>query len=175
MRYILVVASETPAVELGIKTARAWVDAGARYICAWGPDSEGVHESFDYAGFLPEYGEEVELVTTAHRDEPIEEALWFAFSCAKSVEPDRELNVVVIVVDSDSLETGAGFGWRTTKADRQISNLEVSMPAVGTFKNGGSIDFACVAGATRLYSGCKGGASTSATETPLLETARRGK
>ena len=107
MRYILVVASETPAVELGIKTARAWVDAGAR--CAWGPDSEEVHESFDYAGFLPEYGEEVELVTTAHRDEPIEEALWFAFNCAKSVEPDQELNVVVIVVDSDSLETRCRF------------------------------------------------------------------
>jgi len=161
----------------GIKTARAWVDAGASYICAWGPGCEEVEESFDYASFLPEYGGELTftLLTTVHKDEPIEEALWFAFNCAKSVEPDQELNVVVIVVDSDSLETGAGFGWRTTKADRQISNLEVSMPAVGTFKNGGSIDFACVAGATRLYSGCKGGASTSATETPLLETARRGK
>jgi hypothetical protein len=42
--------------------------------------------------------------------------------------------------------------------------------------NGGdSIDFACVAGAARLYSGGKGGASTIATETPDLETARRGK
>jgi hypothetical protein len=81
------------------------VDAGARYICAWGPDSEQIHESFDYAGFLPEYGEEVELMTTAHQDEPIEEALWFAFNCAKLVEQDQELSVVVIVVDSDSLET----------------------------------------------------------------------
>ena len=104
-RYIFVVASEKPTVALGIKAARAWVDAGARYICAWGPYAEEVHESFDYAGFLPEYGGEVAIVTTAHQDEPIEEALWFAFYCAKSVDSEPELNVVVIVVDSESLET----------------------------------------------------------------------
>jgi hypothetical protein len=107
--YVLVMASEKPMVALSIKTARAWVDAGARYICAWGPDSEEAHESFDYASFLPEYGEEVELMTTAHQNEPIEEALWFAFNCAKSVEPDQELNVVVIVVDSDALESRCRF------------------------------------------------------------------
>jgi hypothetical protein len=114
-RYILVVASEKPTLGLGIKTARAWVDAGARYICAWGPDSEEVHESFDYAGFLPEYGEEVELVTTAHKNEPIEEALWFAFNCAKSVDSESELNVVVIVVDSESLETQCRFWLENNK------------------------------------------------------------
>jgi hypothetical protein len=102
-RYILVVASEKPTVALGIKAARAWVDAGARYICAWGPDSEEVHESFDYAGFLPECGEEVELVTTAHKDEPIEEALWFAFNCAKSVDTEPELNVVLSVAAPSSI------------------------------------------------------------------------
>jgi hypothetical protein len=115
VRYILVVASEKPAVELGIKTARAWVDAGARYICAWGPDSEQAHASFDYAGFLPEYGEEVELVTTAHRDEPIEEALWFAFNCAKAVELESELNAVVIVVDSHALEVRCRFWLENNK------------------------------------------------------------
>jgi hypothetical protein len=84
--YVLVMASEKPTVALSIKIARVWVDAGARYICAWGPDCEQVEESFDYASFLPEYGEELELVTTAHQNEPIEDALWFAFNCAKSVE-----------------------------------------------------------------------------------------
>jgi hypothetical protein len=107
--YVLVIASENPTVALDIKTARAWVDAGASYICAWGPDSEQVEESFDYASFLPEYGKELELMTTAHQDEPIEEALWFAFHCAKSVESDQELNVVVIIVDSESLETRCHF------------------------------------------------------------------
>jgi hypothetical protein len=107
--YVLVIASEKPTVALDIKTARACVDAGASYICAWGPDSEQVEESFDYASFLPEYGKELELMTTAHQDEPIEEALWFAFHCAKSVESDQKLNVVVIIVDSESLETRCHF------------------------------------------------------------------
>lgn len=106
-RYILVVASEKPAVNLSIKTARAWVDAGASYVCAWGPDSNEVEDSFDYASFLPEYGGELpfHLMTTVHKDEPIEEALYFAFYCAKDVGFEPELSVVVIVVDSESLET----------------------------------------------------------------------
>jgi hypothetical protein len=109
--YVLLIASEKPTVALGIKTVRAWVDAGASYICAWGPDCEQVEESFDYSSFLPEYGKELAfaLMTTSHKDEPIEEALWFAFNCAKSVDPEQELNVVVIVVDSDSLETRCHF------------------------------------------------------------------
>lgn len=109
--YVLLIASEKPTVALSIKTARAWVDAGASYICAWGPDCEQVEESFDYSTFLPEYGEELAftLLTTTHQDEPVEEALWFAFNCAKSVESDQELNAVVIVVDSDSLETRCHF------------------------------------------------------------------
>src|ERR1700730_10041863 len=67
--YVLVIASERSTVALDIKTARAWVDAGASY----------------------------------------EEALWFAFHCAKSVESDQKLNVVVIIVDSESLETRCHF------------------------------------------------------------------
>jgi hypothetical protein len=110
-KFILVIASEKPTVELSIKTARAWVDAGASYVCAWGPDAEEVEDSFDYASFMPEYGGELPftLMTTAHKDEPLEEALWFAFNCAKSVDSEPELKVVVIVVDSDSLETRCRF------------------------------------------------------------------
>jgi hypothetical protein len=72
-RYILVVASEKSVVDLGIKTARAWVDAGAAYVCAWGPGSDEVEDSFDYASFLPECGGELlfALMTTAHKDEPL--------------------------------------------------------------------------------------------------------
>jgi hypothetical protein len=114
--YVLVIASEKPKVPLSIKTARAWAEAGACYICAWGPDAEEVEESFDYAGFLPEYGQELELMTTAHKEEPIEEALWFAFNCAKSVDSDQELKVVVIAVDSDSLETRCRY-WLESRRD----------------------------------------------------------
>ena len=44
-------------------------------------------------------------MTTAHHDEPLDEALWFAFYCAKDADFKPEWSVVVIVVDSESLET----------------------------------------------------------------------
>jgi hypothetical protein len=76
-----------------------------------GPDCEQVEESFDYSSFLPECGEELAFtqMTTSHKDEPIEEALWFAFNRAKSGDSEQELNVIVIVVDPDSLETRCRF------------------------------------------------------------------
>jgi 2-methylisocitrate lyase-like PEP mutase family enzyme len=105
-RYVLVIASEKQAVPLGIKTARAWIDAGASYICAWGPDSAAVEETFDYSTFLSEYGEPLPftLMTTSHNEKTPKEALWFAFYDAVLPDDlDDELNAVVIVVDSDSL------------------------------------------------------------------------
>jgi hypothetical protein len=112
-KYILVIASERQTVSLGTKTARAWVDAGASYICAWGPDSRAVEETFDYASFLPEFGESLPftLMTTSHRDETPEEALWFAFYTATPPDDlDHDLTSVVIIVDSDSLEA-ACIAW----------------------------------------------------------------
>jgi hypothetical protein len=41
-KYVLVIASERQTLPLSTQNARAWVDAGASYICAWGPDSEQV-------------------------------------------------------------------------------------------------------------------------------------
>ena len=106
-RYILVIASERKVLPLSTKVARAWVDAGASYICAWGPDSEQVEETFDYASFLPECGDPLPftLMTTLHTDETLEETLWFAFYTASPPDDlDHALNSVVIVVDSESLE-----------------------------------------------------------------------
>ena len=107
-KYILLIASERQVMPLGVKTARAWVDAGASYICAWGRDSAAVEETFDYAAFLPDCGDPLPftLMTTSHRDKTPVEALWFAFYNARS--PDdlkHELNTVVIVVDSEELWT----------------------------------------------------------------------
>lgn len=106
-KYVLVIASEKKVVPLNTKIARTWINAGAAYICAWGPDSEQVEESFDYAAFLPECGEPLPftLMTTSHRDDTPDEALWFAFYNA--VSPDDlhdDLNSVVIIVDSEALE-----------------------------------------------------------------------
>jgi len=114
-RYVLVVASEKQTVPFGTKTARAWIDAGASYICVWGPDSEAVEETFDYAAFLPEYGEPLPftLMTTSHNEKTPKDALWFAFYNAVPPDDlDDELNAVVIVVDSDSL-AAACTAWVT--------------------------------------------------------------
>jgi hypothetical protein len=56
-KYVVVIASERQKVPFGSKAARAWIDAGASYICSWGPDSANVEEAFDDASFLPELGE----------------------------------------------------------------------------------------------------------------------
>jgi hypothetical protein len=82
-----------------------------------GPDSESVHEAFDYASFLPQFGGDLpfHLLTTAHTDEPVEEALWFAFNCARSADSAPDLNMVVIVVDSEALETRCRYWLETNK------------------------------------------------------------
>lgn len=104
--YVLLVASERLTSACTEEHVRAWVEAGASYICAWGPASGVIEEAFDYASFLPSLGEPLSftLMTTSHKDD-LEEALWFAFYCA--VPPDDlpgELNTVVVVVDSPALE-----------------------------------------------------------------------
>jgi hypothetical protein len=106
-KYVLVVASESAAIQFAEEQARAWVEAGAAYVCAWGPASSVVEETFDHASFLPELGEPLPftLMTTSHEKEPLEEALWFAFYTATPPEDlPHELNTVVVVVDSAALE-----------------------------------------------------------------------
>ena len=106
-KYVLVIASERASIHCTQEHARAWVEAGASYVCAWGPAAGEVEEAFDYASFLPELGEPLPftLMTTSHVGEPLEDALWFAFHTA--VPPDDlpyELNSVVVAVDSVALE-----------------------------------------------------------------------
>jgi len=106
-KYVLFTASERNAQLSKVEAARAWVEAGASYICAWGPNSPEVEGTFDYAAFLPELGEPLPftLMTTSHKDEPLEEALWFAFYNGKTPEEtDDGVSPVVVVVDSEALE-----------------------------------------------------------------------
>jgi hypothetical protein len=108
--YVLFMASHRSAQAAKVEVARAWVEAGAAYVCAWGPNSPEVEETFDYAAFLPELGEPLSetLMTTSHRDELLEEALWFAFYNAKA--PDEVGDgacPVVVVVDSQVLKERA--------------------------------------------------------------------
>ena len=105
--YVLVVVSERVAQLSQVETARAWVNAGVCYVCAWGPNSPEIEETFDYASFLPELGDPLPftLMTTSHTDEPLEEALWFAFYSSNAPdEPEDGTCPVVVVADSAALE-----------------------------------------------------------------------
>jgi TPR repeat protein len=106
-KYVLLVASEKASACSTVEAARAWLEAGASYVCAWGPSSPEVEEAFDYAAFLPEMGDPLPftLMTTNHQSDALTEALWFAFYSA--MPPDDlgcALESVVVVVDSSALE-----------------------------------------------------------------------
>jgi hypothetical protein len=105
-KFILVALSEGHLRGVTPKAARACIDQGASYICAWGHDCEDLEETFDYAAFLPELGGELPftLMTTAHREDTLEDALEFAFRWAQP--PDDfpfPLNRVVVVADTKGL------------------------------------------------------------------------
>jgi hypothetical protein len=102
-RYVLFIASEKSVISAEVRDARRWVDAGVGYMCAWGPASSELDDLFDYATFLPEVGTPLTftLMTTWHDNEPLEDALWFAFY--NTTAPDElevEIESVVILVDS---------------------------------------------------------------------------
>ncbi|WP_124540630.1 DUF7684 family protein [Piscinibacter terrae] len=106
-KYVLFIASHRAARFSTPELARRWIDAGAVYVCAWGPASEQVEEDFDYASFLPDLGTPLPftLMTTSHPDESLFESLWFALYSAQPVSNlDAELDDVVILVDSSELE-----------------------------------------------------------------------
>jgi len=117
-KYALVVASEREGNHLSVKAARSWVDTGACYVCAWGPSSREIEDSFDYSSFLPELGEPLPftLMTTSHHRD-IEEALWFAFYNGKAPEePEDGACPVIVVVDSEALEAKA-IAWVQGKTE----------------------------------------------------------
>lgn len=105
-KYVLFVASERVDVSAEVAQARSWVDAGAAYMCAWGPASSELDDVFDYAAFLPEVGEPLAfaLLTTWHDKEALEDALWFAFYNATAPDDLKdELESVVVLTDSLAL------------------------------------------------------------------------
>ena len=105
-KYVLVLASATEGTPLSAQQARRWVDAGASYVCCWGPDAESHEETFDYAAFLPALGDPLPctLMTTSHGNERFEEALWFAlWNTSPPADLHAEYRLVVIQTDSAAL------------------------------------------------------------------------
>ena len=106
-KYVLLVASEEKTPNLSVARARKWIEAGAAFVCTWGPSCQDLEELFDYAAFSPELGEPIPftVMTTSHQNENLDEALWFAFYTAFAPEDlPSPLSSVVVLVDSVSLE-----------------------------------------------------------------------
>jgi hypothetical protein len=106
-KYVLFTASERSDATMSVQQARRWLDAGAAYVCSWGPGAPETEESFDYASFLPELGDPVPytVMTTSHSNETLEEALWFAFWNARPPDDQPDpMSSVVVLVDSAELE-----------------------------------------------------------------------
>jgi hypothetical protein len=67
------------------------IDQGIAYLCAWGPDCERVHDIFDEVHVMREIDEKREyphVMTTWHKDESLDEALWHMLN---SAYPDEVL------------------------------------------------------------------------------------
>jgi hypothetical protein len=107
-KYVLVTVSERADAIMSVEQARRWLEAGAAYVCSWGPGSSAMEESFDYASFLPKLGVPFPytVMTTSHPKETMEEALWFAFWNARPPDDQPDpISSVMVLLDSASLET----------------------------------------------------------------------
>ena len=92
--------------ELGHWT-KGLIDAGSRYFCAWGNRCDLAHEIFDEECSMFESDEESVIMTTDHRDDSIDDAIWFALNCAVPAPPyDRNWNAILAVSidDAESLD-----------------------------------------------------------------------
>ena len=71
-----------PADEIG-RIAEKFLNEGLRYLCAWGPDCERVHDIFDEV-LLGDGTEpyDFDIMTTWHEDDSFGEALWFFMNSA---------------------------------------------------------------------------------------------
>lgn len=77
-------ATTLPMDEL-LRGAERLLKRGAVYVCAWGPECERVHDSFDriiVEGKLDGANDRNPIMTTWHKNEPLREAVWFFRYCA---------------------------------------------------------------------------------------------
>lgn len=68
--------------------AERLLDRWAIYVCAWGPECKRVEDVFDEAivQHNPDEKDRNVVITTAHSQESIEEAVWFFLNCAWPAE-----------------------------------------------------------------------------------------
>ena len=101
---LLLVTTDSNDV-LPIAIAREWLEKGATFVLCTGPGSDSLEQTFDDATFRPECGPELTytVMTTAHRNEPIESVLGFAFEYAQSAEDaPRKVRSILLLTTTDS-------------------------------------------------------------------------
>ena len=91
--FVLLLACDARLIETSaIATfASSMIDQGVAYLCAWGPDCERVHDIFDEVHVMREIDEKRQyphVMTTWHKDESLDEALWCMLN---SAYPDEVL------------------------------------------------------------------------------------
>lgn len=95
-------ATTVPGAEISTLAERL-LQAGCVYICAWGPDCDRVHGSFDEAD-VTRSPDGPTVMSTSHEGESLEVALWFLLVCASPDEAfaDGCRSVVAIAIGSPS-------------------------------------------------------------------------
>ena len=90
-RFVCLIAWDATSATVDDITliARRLLDAGAVYVCAWGPDCERVHDIVDEIGLGPNPSDHIDrvIMTTWHDDEPLAEAILFVLISALPDEP----------------------------------------------------------------------------------------
>jgi len=93
-RFVCLIAWDATGATAAViaSLARRLLDAGAVYLCAWGPDSQRIHDTIDEEAVGPNPLAEVDRVvmTTWHSDESLAEVLQFVLTSTWPDEPYTE-------------------------------------------------------------------------------------
>ena len=102
-KAVLVIEAEVPEMTMW-ETSRWLVASGCRYALAWGDQCEAWREAIEDASLEASDYDDVPddelVVTTAHEDEELGEAFWFARH--RAVHPAHELRETLIVHIADA-------------------------------------------------------------------------
>lgn len=80
--------------------ARSLIGGGCVYACSWGPEADRVETAFDWEVVRSEMEQSaraLDIMTTSHEDESLDEAIWFALFVA--FPPEIEASAVVAIAD----------------------------------------------------------------------------
>ena len=86
-----------------IEIAQKLINSGLGWVCTFGPECSKAHDLFDLANIFWEEktGNEFQVMSTWHENEPIEEALWFCLFNAILEVPENECSTIILSINND--------------------------------------------------------------------------